>query len=298
MAKAKIKPTVNSSALEKTIVGAVANISNACAIGDAAIAVRMKDAKKLLAEGKSFAKKKAVLSKRLKAAKVKATKNPGADTKKALKVVEKDLATISKDADKSTATKATNTEQLAELKLYVKRMKAYLKSVTAIDKDMPKPVKKEKKVAKKAVAKKKPAAQKTAAKTTEKKKPAKKAAAKSATAKSATKVVTKLKAKTPTKPKAASKPIASKAKVSKAEKSAIKKAAPAPTPTPEQSKPSSEGFGTQEELAELKDLMGASDVDDAPELTSAVPMSDDITDDDFGSKNDSRDSGDGESRPW
>ncbi len=142
MPKSRKATVMKSAVLEKLVSGAMNNLESACNDGANAIAARSNEAKKLLAESKRVSKKRAVLTKRKKTASIKLKKAPGVDTRKALRDVEKELATVKKMADKLRPSKASLAEELKGLKENQKRAAAYLKVIEKADNILNKPRKK------------------------------------------------------------------------------------------------------------------------------------------------------------
>ena len=145
MAKAKIKPIVKSAAIDKAIVSAVETLNAACNASAPAVDVRAKEAKKLTAEGKRLAKKKAVLSKRKTAVSAKVKKDPSAANRKLLKVTVTELAAVTKASAKSRAAKSANAEELNGLKAGLKKAVTYAKLIEKARKVLDKPRKKSRK---------------------------------------------------------------------------------------------------------------------------------------------------------
>ncbi|VAX08620.1 hypothetical protein MNBD_GAMMA25-871 [hydrothermal vent metagenome] len=139
----KRKVTVmKSAALEKLVSGAMGDLESASNDGAQAIATCSNESKKMLAESKRISKKRALLTRRKKAASIKLKKAPAADTRKALRDVEKELTTVKRMADKLKPAKASLAEELKGLKEGQKRASAYLKVIVRADKILNKPKKK------------------------------------------------------------------------------------------------------------------------------------------------------------
>lgn len=143
--KARKKSILKSTVLNKRVDTAVTSLVGAAAECNQAVDVLGKDVKKLTAEAKRLGKKRAVLAKRKKAAAKKVKSSPGADTRKALNAVVKELAVVSKQAPKARAAKATAAAELSGLKSAAKRLNAYVKNMDKVDKDLSKPAKKRRK---------------------------------------------------------------------------------------------------------------------------------------------------------
>ena len=134
MAKARKQTMIKSAAIDRTIATAIDSLTSTCEAGARAIATRTKDAKKLIAEGKRLAKKKAVLSKRRQAAAAKLRKAPNAETRKLLNATVKELAAVTKASAKSRAEKSANAEELAGLKAGFKKVDTYIKVIGKAEK--------------------------------------------------------------------------------------------------------------------------------------------------------------------
>lgn len=135
MAKAR-KSVAKSGAVAKNVEVALQRLADAVKAGDAALATRSKNQKKLAAEVKRFAKRKGVLVRKRKAARVRAKKAPGADTRRALRQIEKDLGSTNKVLTKARADKGINGAELAALKTSVKQASAYAKAIAAADRSL------------------------------------------------------------------------------------------------------------------------------------------------------------------
>ncbi len=151
MAKAVKKSIINSNAVEKTTDTSLSNLTKVCNDAVAAVEVKTKEAKKLATEIKRFSKKRAALMKRKKTATAKLKKDGGAESRKALKAVEKDIAQITKELNKLKPAKASVSEELVALKAGCKRVTAYVSAIEKADNILNKPVKKRKKAKKKPV---------------------------------------------------------------------------------------------------------------------------------------------------
>lgn len=145
MAKAKIKPVVKSAAVEKTVEAALTSLTAVSESCVTAIALRSKDAKSNTAESKHLAKKRAILMKRKKGAASKVKKDPSAANKKAVKDIEKELATVVKLSAKLKPAKVSNAAELVALKTNQKKLAAYVKGIEQADKALNKPKKKKRK---------------------------------------------------------------------------------------------------------------------------------------------------------
>lgn len=143
--KTKKKAVIKSSAVEKAIASSLENLTMALESTEKAIKERSATAKKLTSESKRLSKKRAILTRRKKTAKVKLTKTPDAANRKALKDVEKEIAVITKQITKSTPVKQENTSELASLKASHRQASAYVKGIQQADKVLAKPKKKRRK---------------------------------------------------------------------------------------------------------------------------------------------------------
>jgi len=144
MPKEKRKPVVKFAALEKSIESSIGALKDVYDSGAAALEVRAKEKRHLLTESKRLTKKKTILLKKKRAAAAKLQKSPDAETRKTLKVVEKELAVVSKTLVKTNAEKTTIAQELAGLKVHLKRATEYLKGVSLADKALNKPQKRKK----------------------------------------------------------------------------------------------------------------------------------------------------------
>ena len=147
--KTRKKTVAKSAAVEKNLATAMERLATACADGDAAVAVRSKDAKKQLAEVRKLMKRRASLLKRKKSAAARAKKSPSADTRKALRQVTKDLAATTKSLRKARATRAVTATELKALKAAQRRANNYKKAIDKIDKALSAPKKRRRAAAKK-----------------------------------------------------------------------------------------------------------------------------------------------------
>ncbi|MDH5325718.1 MAG: hypothetical protein OEZ68_18910 [Gammaproteobacteria bacterium] len=138
MPKATTKPVVKFGALEKSIDSSLETLKNMYDGGSAAVSVRSKEKQKLLSDSKRLSKKKNTLLKKKRTAATKLKKAPGVETRKALSLIEKELITVSKSLAKTNLEKTKVAEELAGLKLNVKRVTAYLKGVAIADKALSK----------------------------------------------------------------------------------------------------------------------------------------------------------------
>jgi len=137
MAKAK-KTLAKSSFVDKNIEVALEKLAVASAAVDKAVAVRARDAKKLAVLVKRLTKRKTALSKRKRLAAARLKKSPSVDTRKALRVVTKDLATTIKEQAKAKVAKAANATELAALRAGQKRATGYRKGIAAVDRALTK----------------------------------------------------------------------------------------------------------------------------------------------------------------
>lgn len=136
---AKKKKIAKSAAVEKNLATAMDKLATACTEGDAAVASRAKDSKKLLSQVRRLSKRKATLQRKKQTAKRKVDKDPSADTRRNLREVTKDLAATTKELAKARAAKAANALELSALKAAHKRANAYQKAISKIDKQLSKP---------------------------------------------------------------------------------------------------------------------------------------------------------------
>ncbi|MDH3947726.1 MAG: hypothetical protein OEU74_02085 [Gammaproteobacteria bacterium] len=145
MPKKSKQTVVKSASLEKVIENSLAALNAANNDGEKAVAALSKTAKTLTSEGKRLSKKRATLSRRKKTATAKLKKANNAETRKLLKVTEKELNSVKKLAAKSAANKSANSNELNGLKAQTKRTKAYLAALEKADKILNKPKKKRRK---------------------------------------------------------------------------------------------------------------------------------------------------------
>ena len=141
----KAKTIAKSAAVNSKIATALGALGAACTDSDAAVAVRTKTNKKLTADLKKLNRKRRVLAKRKLAAAAKAKKAPGVDTRKALRLVDKELVATRKALVKARADKAGNSAELAAMKAAQRQSNAYAKAIAKVDKVLNKPAKKRRK---------------------------------------------------------------------------------------------------------------------------------------------------------
>lgn len=139
---AKAKKVIKSSALSSKVTSMLEALAAAQKEGELAVASLTKDRKKLTAESKRLSKKKSVLSKRKAAAAKRLKKTPGADNRKALSAVTKELTQITAASAKARAESAANLEELNLVKASLKQATAYSASIAKADKVLNKPKKK------------------------------------------------------------------------------------------------------------------------------------------------------------
>jgi hypothetical protein len=139
---AKAKPVIKAAALDKTISTATESLSKACGEATTAVAVKSAEAKNLLADVKRHLKKKTILTKRSKTAAAKLKKESNAVNRKAVAAVTKELKATNAALNKARTSKAAVLTELAALKSASKRLTAYTRSISALDKVLNKPAKK------------------------------------------------------------------------------------------------------------------------------------------------------------
>ena len=149
---AKAKKLVTASALANLVRSATESLASAANDGMIAGDALSKDRKKLVADSRRLAKKRAVLTKKKTAASKRLKNTPNAENRKAVSSVTKELVTVKKDGEKARAAAATNTEELKAVKASLKQAAAYVSVIEKADKILNKPKKKRR--AKKRVAKK------------------------------------------------------------------------------------------------------------------------------------------------
>ena len=150
MPKSRTKAIAKSSSLTANIDTALERLTAAYNDGDNAISVQSKQNSTLATNIKRLSKKRATLMKRKKTATTKAKKAPGADTRKALSSVVKEITSTSKELTKLRAQKSTVSEELTALKVSHKKASAYLTAIEKADKVLNKPKKKTRRRKKKA----------------------------------------------------------------------------------------------------------------------------------------------------
>jgi hypothetical protein len=137
--KKRTKNIKKAAACEKTIATALSNLDAVLSDVTKAAGVRAAQARKLTAESKRLAKKRATLMKRRKSTAAKLKKAPDADMRKKLRETEKELTRVKKLSVTNRAAKSANSEELRELKSQMKRTRAYNKALAAADKALNKP---------------------------------------------------------------------------------------------------------------------------------------------------------------
>lgn len=141
MAKARRKTVARSASVEKDIATAITKLEKACGDSDTAVTERTKIGKKLTTEVGRLRKRRTSLMKRKKTATQKAKEAPSAETRKALRIVEKDVHTTSKALAKARVDKAANSTELSALKSAQRQAKAYAKAIAQADRTLNKPKK-------------------------------------------------------------------------------------------------------------------------------------------------------------
>jgi len=139
------KPVIKNTALVRVIDTSLANLETATTNGVKALALATKKSKQSATEGRRLNRKRVALIKRRIATGKKAKKNPDAATKKALTVVNRELAAIRKAVAKNKIVKAANFEELSGLRVSCRRLAAYMKTLAATDRILNKPKKKTRK---------------------------------------------------------------------------------------------------------------------------------------------------------
>lgn len=136
------KKIIKNSALTKVIVSSLTNLEAATIAGSKALLHATKKSKQSSTEGKRISKKRITLIKRRKAAATKSRNNPIAANKKALNIIDKELADTRKAAAKNKSARAVLFEELSGLRINCRRLIAYNKALTVTDKILNKPKKK------------------------------------------------------------------------------------------------------------------------------------------------------------
>lgn len=145
----KKKTLIKSSAAKSRHEAAVSALSKTCEESSNAVDARAKDGKKNASLVTRLGKKRATLVKRKKIAVVRLKKTPGADNRKALNAVIKDINTVSKDLKKAKAVKDANNLELSGLRATLKKASAYMKAIASADRILNKPKKKKRRARKK-----------------------------------------------------------------------------------------------------------------------------------------------------
>jgi len=148
---AKTQTIATASSLANKIQVATENLLLAKKDGEVAASSLEKDRKKLLAENKRLAKKRALLGRKKKATANRLKKTPNAENRKEANLINKELAAIKKASDKARAVSTVNADKLKGVKTSLKQASAYVSVIEKADKVLNKP--KKKKRAKKRVVK-------------------------------------------------------------------------------------------------------------------------------------------------
>lgn len=138
----KKRAIAKSASVTKNLETALAALGTACVAGDAAVATRSKDAKKLAATTKRLSKKRAMLAKRKRLSAKRARATPSGETRKALRAVVKELTSTKAHLVKARATKSANAAELAALKAAQRRASAYAKAIMQAEAALARPAKK------------------------------------------------------------------------------------------------------------------------------------------------------------
>ncbi len=136
------KKTIKNSALAKVIISSLTNLEAATIAGSKALVLATKKSKQSSAEGKRLSKKRITLIKRRQRM---ASKEISLENKKALNIIDKELATIRKAAAKNKSVRTVLFEELSGLRINCRRLIAYNKALVATDKLLNKPKKKTRK---------------------------------------------------------------------------------------------------------------------------------------------------------
>ncbi len=145
----KKKTLIKSSMAKSKHEAAVSALSTTCEESNKAVAARAKDGKKNASLVARLGKKRATLTRRKKIAVARLKKTPGADNRKALNAVIKDINTVSKDLKKAKAVKDANNLELSGLRATLKKASAYMKAIASADKILNRPKKKKRRTRKK-----------------------------------------------------------------------------------------------------------------------------------------------------
>jgi hypothetical protein len=139
---AKAKKIATSSSLAKKIQIATENLLTAKKDGEAAASSLEKDRKKLLAENKRLTKRRAVLSRKKKAAANRLKKTPNVENRKEANSISKELTAVNKAGVKARAARSANAEELKSVRTSLKQASTYIAVIEKADKQLNKPKKK------------------------------------------------------------------------------------------------------------------------------------------------------------
>lgn len=139
----KALPT-KSAVIANTIESAVSNLESALQKANAAVTARSSESKKLMTEARRLKKRRVAQMGKKKRAMAANKKDSTAATRKAVKTATSELAATNKALLKSTSARRTVLQELSGLKESQKKLKVYVKGLTAADRQLAKPKKKRK----------------------------------------------------------------------------------------------------------------------------------------------------------
>lgn len=143
--KKKAKKTVKGATHLKAVDSAIASINDVAAAATKAVIATEREYKKLAKAAKMMSKKRISLMKKAKIATNRMKKDASAANRKAVSIINKDIAAIKKELAKYNLVKSAISEELAALKSASKRAVAYAKGIVGADKVLNKPKKKKRK---------------------------------------------------------------------------------------------------------------------------------------------------------
>jgi hypothetical protein len=132
MAKAR-RSVAKSEFVEKHLATALERLELAAAAGQKAVAVRLRDGKKLAVAVKRLAKRKGALVKRKKLASRRARKSPSGETRRALKAAVRELTTTTAALAKAKAAKAAHATEFTALRTAHRRAAGYARAIAQVD---------------------------------------------------------------------------------------------------------------------------------------------------------------------
>jgi len=139
MAARKKKPVTRNSVIANTIESSVSSLATALEKVDKAVTTRSSESKKLLGETRRLGKRRIAQMGRKKRAIAAEKRNSSADTRKAVRSATSELETTKKAQVKTTAARQAVLQELSGLKESQKKLRAYVKGITAADRQMARP---------------------------------------------------------------------------------------------------------------------------------------------------------------